>query len=292
MNNITKPKIKDGFLGQTMTVLSPEKKREIADHAFLHNLFPDAAGYFPNAKHHNRSRKNGINEYILLYCIEGEGWIRINGTTITLTPNTGFIIPNNTPHKYGSALKDAWSIYWVHFAGEYAATFYNRFSSPRNNAVKIAYDEQRILLLTELIKLLDSDLTDEKLEMAHFKLITLISSLCYSNTDQNTTEDRIDHSILFMKNNIPNILSIDQLASQAKYSVSRYSELFRKKTGYAPVQFFIRLKIQKSCEYLYFTSQNIKEISKEVGFDDPYYFSRMFKKQIGISPMQYKKEHS
>jgi AraC-like DNA-binding protein len=37
---------------------------------------------------------------------------------------------------------------------------------------------------------------------------------------------------------------------------------------------------------------NIKEICKEVGFEDPYYFSRMFKKQIGISPMQYKKSFS
>ena len=94
-----------------------------------------------------------------------------------------------------------------------------------------------------------------------------------------------------MKNNISTALTINQLANQANYSVSRYSEVFKQKTGYSPIQYFIRLKIQKSCEFLYYANLTIKEICREVGFDDPYYFSRMFKKQIGISPMQYKKSH-
>jgi AraC-like DNA-binding protein len=93
-----------------------------------------------------------------------------------------------------------------------------------------------------------------------------------------------------MKAHLNGILTIEVLANQACYSISRYSELFKQKTGYSPIQFFIRLKIQKSCEYLYFTNLNIKEICKEVGFDDPYYFSRMFKKQIGVSPSEYRKK--
>jgi len=292
MNNLPTLKIKEGFLGQTMVVLSPEQKEKVQLHPFFHNLFPDAIGYFPNAKHHSRSRKNGIKEYIFLYCLEGEGWIKINGKTINLKPNTGFIIPENTAHKYGSSLKDAWSIYWIHFAGNYAATLYNRFSITNDEAIKIAFDESRISLLNEIIKLLENDLSDEKMELIHFRLLTLFSSLCYSNTSDNVIQDKISHSITFMKSHLNQVLTIDELANQAFYSVSRYSELFKQKTGYSPIQFFIRLKIQKSCEYLNFTNLNIKEICKEVGFDDPYYFSRMFKKQIGLSPMQYKKTHN
>lgn len=289
MNNLPKPKIKEGFLGQTMVVLSPEQKEKAQQQPFFQNLFPDAIGYFPNAKHHNRSRKNGIEEYIFLYCLEGEGWVRINKKTITLTPNTAFIIPKNTAHKYGSSSKDAWSIYWIHFSGNYAATLYKRFSVSNQEAVKIAFDENRIIVLNEIIKLLENDFDDEKIELTHFKLIGLLSSLCYTNTLENNIDDAISHSIIFMKKNLNEILTIEALANQACYSVSRYSELFKQKTGYSPIQYFIRLKIQKSCEYLHFTNLNIKEIAKEVGFDDPYYFSRSFKNQIGLSPMQYKK---
>lgn len=291
MNNLTNLKIKEGFLGQTMVVLSPDQKEKILVHPFFKNLFPEAIGYFPKAKHHNRSRKNGINEYIFIYCLEGEGWIKINGKTINLTPNTGFIIPTNTAHKYGSALNDAWSIYWIHFKGEYASTFYERFSVLNEQSIKIPFDPSKIRILSEIIKLLQFDLTNENIELIHFKLMTFLSSLCYSNRIDFQTEDKISLSITFMKNNLTISLTIDQLANQANYSVSRYSEIFKQKTGYSPIQYFIRLKIQKSCEFLYYANLNIKEICREVGFDDPYYFSRMFKKQIGISPMQYKKSH-
>ena len=237
MNNLPTLKIKDGFLGQTMVVLSPEQKEKVQLHPFSNNLFPDAIGYFPNAKHHSRSRKNGINEYILLYCLAGEGWIKINGKTIQLTPNTGYIIPENTGHKYGSSLKDAWSIYWVHFGGDYAATLYKRFANSNDGAVKIAFDESRITLLNEIITLLESDFTDEKVELTHFKLVAFLSSLCYSNTLNSNVDDTISHSIVFMKAHLNEILTIELLANQACYSISRYSELFKQKTGFSPKTF-------------------------------------------------------
>lgn len=292
MNNLPNPKIKAGFLGQTMVVLSPEQKKEIVNHPFSQNLYLDAIGYFPNAKHHNRSRKNGINEYIFLYCLKGEGWITINNKTIKLTPNTAFIIPKNTPHKYGSSLKDPWSIYWIHFSGNYADVFYERFSKEKENNIPIPFDENKIVLLKDIITVLENELNEEKTEFIHFRLSSFLSSVCYSNLLENTIADKISQSISYMKNNLNQLITIEKLAHEACYSVSRYSELFKQKTGYSPIMYFIRLKIQKACEYLYFTNMSIKEICKEVGFEDPYYFSRMFKKQIGISPMQYKKSLS
>lgn len=289
MNNLPSRKIKEGFLGQTMAVLSSEEQKKITNHPFYQNLFTDAIGYFPNAEHHNRSRKNGIAEYIFLYCIKGEGWIIINKKTIKLTPNTAFIIPKNTPHKYGSSANNPWSIYWIHFSGIYASTFYERFSQNKENAVAIAYDESKLIVLKEIITVLENELTEERIEILHFKLINFLSSISYSNVLENLVTDNISLSISFMKTNLNQTMTIEKLANQACYSVSRYSELFKKKTGYSPIQFFIRLKIQKACEYLNFTNLSIKEICKEVGFEDPYYFSRMFKKQIGLSPMQYKK---
>lgn len=293
MNNLPTARIREGFLGQTMIVLSQEQKNKIASNPFFQNLFPTAVGYFPNAKNHDRSRKNGIHEYILIYCIDGEGWITINKKTIKLRANTGFIIPENSAHKYGSSSTFPWSIYWVHFTGNYAQTFYKRFSTISSEAVKIAFDQTRMMTLNTIIKLLDSNLAEEKTELVHFKLIAFLSSLCYSDTlDKSNTADRIDLSIMFLKKNINKMFPIQELALQANYSVSRYSELFKKRTGYSPVQYFIKIKIEKSCEYLYYSNMNIKEICKEVGFDDPYYFSRMFKKQIGMAPLQYRKTHS
>jgi AraC family transcriptional regulator, arabinose operon regulatory protein len=254
MNNLPNLKIKDGFIGQTMVVLSQDQKEKVRLHPFFENLFTDAIGYFPNAKYHSRSRKNGINEYILLYCLEGEGWIKINGKKINLTPNTAFIIPAKTAHKYGSSLKDSWSIYWIHFTGDYATTLYNRFITTDNYPIKVPFDPNKINILNEIIKLLQTDLSTENIEQIHFRLITFLSSMCYTSNLDTPIEDKVSLSITFMKNNISTSLTIDQLANQANYSVSRYSEVFKQKTGYSPIQYFIRLKIQKSCEFLYYAN--------------------------------------
>lgn len=289
MNNITKLKIKEGFIGQSIIVLTNHVKNKVAKHPFYNNLFANAIGYFPSAKHHNRVRKNGVNEYIFIYCLEGKGWIKINNQTIILTANTGYIIPKNTKHQYGSDETNAWSIYWIHFTGIYATTFYHRFSENKEVATNIPFDENRIKTLNKIIQLLEHDLEDEKIELAHFKLISFLTNLCYKNTLDHNIQDRIGLSIIYMKKHIKQNFSISELANQAYLSVSRYTELFKLKTGNAPIQYFIRLKIEKSCEYLNFTNYSIKEICQEVGISDPYYFSRVFKKQMGIPPTKYKK---
>jgi len=105
------------------------------------------------------------------------------------------------------------------------------------------------------------------------------------------SEDTINNSIEFMKKNLGHTYNIKELADMLGYSVSHYSALFKKKTGFSPIHYYIQLKIQKSCQYLYFTNMNIKEICNKIGFDDPYYFSRMFKKMMGSSPAKYRSHH-
>ncbi|MCB0166075.1 MAG: helix-turn-helix transcriptional regulator, partial [Anaerolineae bacterium] len=68
------------------------------------------------------------------------------------------------------------------------------------------------------------------------------------------------------------------------------ARVFKKKTGYAPIDYFIRLKIQKACELLETTDQQVSEIGHSLGYPDIYYFSRLFKKVVGLSPRQYRAE--
>ena len=75
-------------------------------------------GFFPKAYHHYREREEGTEEYILLYCTEGEGYIHIGNKKYHLHPQEVFCIPRNQKHKYYASEKNPWSIFWVHFKGE------------------------------------------------------------------------------------------------------------------------------------------------------------------------------
>ena len=67
-----------------------------------------------------------------------------------------------------------------------------------------------------------------------------------------------------------------------------YSDLFRRQTGYPPKDHFLRLKIQRACQLLDTTELRVVEVAEALGWSDAFYFSRCFRKIIGISPRAYR----
>lgn len=287
-------KKKEGFLGQQMIVLPPDSLNEVASNLLIKNFYLTAIGFYPHAEFHDRLREGGANEYILLYCIEGQGKVEIEGLKFKLIPNHFIIIPPKIPHHYKSSLKNPWSIYWVHFSGIRASIIYDRYSLNGQPTVKfIAYNEQRIKNFASIIRLLDHSFEYRSLEYANIKLIHYLSSFIYEHelNPKGQEKNTANHAIEFMKKNLHKSLSISDIAENENLSISRFSEVFKEKTGYSPMHYFIKLKIQKSCQYLYFTALSIKEICIKVGFTDPYYFSRIFKKTMGVPPSRYRSDY-
>lgn len=277
-----------------MIVLPPNIKRKITANPLCKNLYLTAIGYYPKANHHDRIRKSGSSQYILIYCMEGMGTIHVDGEAFQLYPNTFFIIPRNIPHRYQSSETNPWSIYWVHFMGELSDALYNRSAENEKPVVHpIPYNEQRIQLFDEIYDLLEHGFSEKEMEKMNFNLLHFVSSMIYQKEGNPFVQssDMVSNSINYMKNSVGRKLDIDELAMQQNISVSHYSRLFKEKTGASPINYFNQLKIQKACQHLYFTDKNIKEICAELGFDDQYYFSRLFSKIIGSSPSVYKKRH-
>lgn len=284
-------KIKEGFIGQQMIVLPPDTKVAVTKNPLIRDLYLTAIGYYPKAIHHDCERKTGAQQYIFLYCTEGKGYVSISKKQLELLPNTYIIIPKNVAHHYCTTESDPWSIYWIHYTGENADLLYERYAKDIEHEVQaIAYDEQRTELFNLMLSLLENNYNTRNIEVTNIKLLQFLSSFIYHGEmyPSQYSVDQVGTSINFMKENLTKFYTIQELAVHSKYSVSHYSDLFKKKTGCSPMQYFNQLKIQKSCQYLYFTDMNIKGICVKMGFDDPYYFSRLFKKLMGISPAKYR----
>lgn len=277
-----------------MLVLPPDIRQKILSNEIIKDFHLTAIGHYPHAVYHDRERKKGCDEYILLYCLEGQGTIKIYNKTITLSANEFFIIPSNIAHHYKSSTTNPWSIYLVHFNGKNADHLYFRYTKQTDlDPIKIPFNEQKCDLFLKIIQLLERSYEDAYLELSNSYLVQFITTLVYQPliTSITETNNPVSKSINFMKKHIDQPLTISELASEQSLSISRYSEVFKFETGSSPISYFIHLKMQKSCQYLYFTNMSIKEIAVAVGFSDPYYFSRMFKKVLGISPSKYKSEY-
>ena len=101
-------------------------------------------------------------------------------------------------------------------------------------------------------------------------------------------QETIDAVIHYMRENIERKLSLLELAEHVGLSSSRFSLLFQKKAGYPPLAYLNQLKIQKACHYLDFTDMKVNQISPRLGFEDAFYFTRMFTKIMGVSPTDYR----
>ena len=99
---------------------------------------------------------------------------------------------------------------------------------------------------------------------------------------------RIEPSLNYMLHHLNESLRVSTLSEIAGVSASHFFWLFKLSTGYAPIDFFIRLRMHHACELLQDRSLTIKEIAGTLGYNDPFYFSRIFKSVTGVAPRDYR----
>jgi len=100
---------------------------------------------------------------------------------------------------------------------------------------------------------------------------------------------RISRSIAYMVEHLNQPLQVSTLAAQASVSTSHYFALFKRHMGTAPIDFFIRLRMNHARDLLDSTRSSIKEIAATMGYDDPFYFSRVFKSVHQVAPAEYRR---
>ena len=282
----------DNFHGDRSVVITKKQLDSLKKNPIFGDLYLSDIGFYPNAKDHFRNRDNGTPEHILIYCIDGSGYIKINGQAYQLSPNTFFVIEGWQQHTYWASEPDPWSIYWLHFGGERSILFQKHFN--KVNDIKPSGNsrtDDRIRLFNEILTVLESGLTKENIEYTNLWLSSLLTTFFYIETFCNAKgfrdSDPVEHSILFMQNNINKLLKMDDIAKRVNLSASHLSKLFRNKTGTSPMDYFINLKMQEGIRLMTNRSMRIKEVAFNLGYNDPFYFTRIFTKHIGVNPTSF-----
>ena len=265
----------------------------LSQHPLLMSFMITHMGYFVDATHHFAERET-IDEYIIMYCHAGTGWLRMNGDLWRVNAGDLAVVMKDSPHSYGAYRDDPWTIYWAHFNGTQAATYLELVNISSDNPVLTLPEQNRLKhLFMEITTILQTGYSFHHLASASDMLRQVLSHIAFQkslvHTESNTTFN-VSSSIDTMRNHLSGQCTLDMLAEQAALSPSYFSRLFRQATGYPPVEYFIRLKMQKACELLEITSMSVQEISDFLGYSNPYYFSRLFKKIIGTPPSVYRRD--
>ncbi|MDZ8119327.1 AraC family transcriptional regulator [Pontiella agarivorans] len=284
----------EGFPHQRLVIIPANIIQRCKALPLVKHLYITHIGSYPSAPGHYVERTH-THQVIMIYCLKGTGYIEMDHSVFRITKGTTAFIPPGTPHIYRSDEEDPWSIFWIHFTGEQAESALASLKLTARKPTVFVPDTARMRnAFEDIYACLNYHYSDAGLLAMTSGLMRLLSiiKLLYGapQKEKQAVEDRIMDTIGFMKDHLSMSLSLDALAKQAGLSVPHYSKLFRQRTSQSPMAYFIQLKMRKACELLQETEHAVQEIARQLGYDDPFFFSRQFKKIQGVSPAQYRSQ--
>lgn len=239
-----------------------------------------------------------LNNYKIIFILKGKGTLKQENAIFHLREGNIFLLFPNVKHLYFADPDDPWEIMWVSFNGNICDDIMELLQkNPVDPVIYNASTNRIIELFKKVIGFLNSNEEPHALKSTgyFYLLLSEIIGLGSQTSDFSQTvsnEEIVTRSITFIEMNYYNDINVDMISKSVNYSRSYLSRLFKKSTGYSVPEYISLVRIKKAKRLLLQSSLNINEVAKSVGFNDPFYFSRSFKKITGVSPISYKSENS
>jgi AraC-like DNA-binding protein len=231
----------------------------------------------------------------LAVTLEGEAFFMLEskGISSKVDPGNFVYVPAGQRHVYDPETNSKWRNCWVLFDGTAAVRSFERLMpAPGISAVKSTrklaeyWDELSLSILG------GNEMSDER-------SFCLLHNILLEIREQNVLfsqvrpSQAINDAIRLMENNIRNPeINYKHLANKNGICPDSLRKRFKRETGISLHQYFIQLKINAAKSMLSNLSYNISDLADFLGFKDQYYFSRLFKKKTGVSPLKYRNDIS
>ncbi|MBP3360488.1 MAG: helix-turn-helix domain-containing protein [Clostridia bacterium] len=227
-------------------------------------------------------RKRGRIDYHIVYVSEGCCEAEYDTETIVMKKGGFVLYPPNMPQRY--KLNENSKTVWLHFNGYMAEKILDE-AKLDCGVHKISFSAPVEKMLIQLISEHNRSLfvSNEK-----GILLSLLYTLGKLVNNIYSTDSKINDCISFIVTNYSSQISVRELAAYCNLSRGRFMHLFRETAGMPPHSYQQMLRINNSKTMLSSTDLSIAEISRLSGYDDPLYFSRLFKKITGLSPKQFR----
>lgn len=228
----------------------------------------------------------GRLDYYFLYVIEGELSILCDKANPVLRSGDYIIIPPNTPYTYARAGNSTMRYFWVHFTGSEVSNIIKRYELrlyPEFNSISDGSE-----IISSMRRFTDACTSEELYKDSELSILfeRILLRLARKSAAKYTLP--LKKSISYINAFYNTELKIPLLAKMEGLSISRYSAVFKGTMGMTPCDYIIKTRLAFAFELLSNTDLSIKEISVLVGYEDAHFFSRIFRKKVGISPREYR----
>lgn len=240
-------------------------------------------------------RPKGRLDYQLLYIASGKAHFFFNGVEEIVPAGNMVLYRPKEEQRYYYYGTDHTEVYWVHFTGNNVKNILRKYGISDDMHIihtGTSLEYKRIFLqMIQELKLCKEDY--EELLVNHLQhLLILIHRLINAKPHNKNIflMKEMDYAVQYFHKNYNKSISIEDFAASQHMSVSWFIRNFKEYTNSTPAQYILSLRISNAQSLLESTNYNITEISDIIGYDNPLYFSRIFKKQSGMSPSEFRKQ--
>jgi AraC-like DNA-binding protein len=258
---------------------------------------PPFTAYPPNKDDHPvifRSVAEGrtLPDFQIIYITQGEGIFNAEGITYTVNPGSMLLLLPGLRHSYKPVFETGWQEYWVGFNGSFFRRMLREWILSKDRGFfEMGLHEQYLAIFDQIIEEVRTQrpLYQFKAGAGVMMLLGEMLSNERRKEQPNYYQRIVEKAKYLMESNIYGVINLSSISEQIGISASRLNEIFKTYTSMTPYQYYIHIKILKAERLLEQPDASVKEAAFKLGFEDQYYFSRLFKNKTGVTPSGWKR---
>lgn len=234
------------------------------------------------------------NHYLIHYIVSGKGIFKRNNKTYELKAGNGFLICPDDVVFYQADAAEPWHYYWIGFYGLNCRKILLQANLSKENPIFYS-DEADFFIQNIESMILANKLTPEdelhrlgNLYLFLSKLVQISSLNAPAKSQKTLMEEYITYTIDYIERNFLCDISVEVIASNIGINRKYLYTIFKKKLGLTPMEYIIKVRMEKACALLASTNLTLVHVCNSVGYKDQFAFSKQFKKSIGVSPTSYR----
>lgn len=253
----------------------------------------NCCGIFENISEESRTfRPEGRKDYQIIMIIDGYLSVNCMSKTLKAKNNQFILIPPNCMNDY--SYSDPVNAIWVHFSGTEVQKILDSYGIDAFTVYTIMDINSFRYYIEKIIE----EMRYKKVGYMNIcnaymlQVLTRLKRKIEKNINHEKISKKADIGITIekMKTEFAINNDIEYYAAMCNMSVSRYAHVFTQTMSVSPHKYIIELRIAQAKFLLSATNVKIYDIAKSVGYDDPFYFSKAFKKATGLSPSEFREK--
>ncbi len=234
-------------------------------------------------------RGRALQEYALVYITHGRGAFESKTICKSLEPGDLILLRPGQWHRYRPDPETGWHECWICFNGAIAEQLFAQDPFTDDQPVlSVGYNEQVLRLFVQARELASEmpRAFQQRIAAHIMHILALARAAQYAGS---SADDELVRRIrCALTEHLERNVRMEDVAAELHVGYAKFRRSFKAHTGLTPGQYHLQLRIGRAKDLLTGTMLPVKQVAFQLGFDSPFYFSRIFKKKTGSSPQEWR----